>query len=222
MSAAAPSIVPILATPFGVMPLPAAKEHNEALAGVLAARAASDTDPARTANPLCYRSADDLLEWPDSLVQGAGTEILRGMYTVIAATSELTAVQLGSLVPQARCWFTIIRPDGALASRSYPMTSWCAIYCVAAPPPSATRRDSGALRLYETRLGTMFQDASNAALRMPYATCHYAWLPVPGELAVFPAALTHEISLVRAPGELILITMRLRFVAPGQTGFASW
>lgn len=222
MNVTQPTVVPIFATPFGVVPLPAAGRLNPALGVLLAARAAADMDPFRTSNPLCYKSRDDLLDWADPTVQAVAAEILRGIYTVVAAVNTLTEAQLRSFVPQARAWFTILRQDGALAASSYPLTSWCGIYCVAAPPKSTSRRDSGALRLYESRLGTMFADATNSGMRLPYVPGHYAWYPVPGQLAVFPASITHEVGMIRAPGELVLLTMRARFVAPGQTGWATW
>lgn len=222
MNVTVPTVVPIFATPFGVVPLPAAGSLNTTLGALLAARAAADGDPQRGANPLLYRSADDLLDWADPSVQAVAREILRGIYSVVAGVNTFTDAQLRSFAPQARAWFTIIRQDGALAAASYPLTSWCGIYCVAAPAPSASRRDSGVLRLCESRLGTMFADATNSGMSLPYVSGHYAWQPVPGQLAVFPASVTHEIGTIRAPGELVLVTMRVRFVAPGQTGWSKW
>jgi hypothetical protein len=102
------------------------------------------------------------------------------------------------------------------------MTAWCAIYCVTAPSLSDDRPDSGVVRLYESRLGTTFQDASNSVMRIPYSASHYAWRPVAGNLIIFPASLTHEVALLRAAGELVLVTARCRFVAPGQQGFSRW
>ncbi len=222
MKLTAPTVVPILSTPFGVVPVPGAEALNPVLGALLSARAASDRATARTANPFCYQSHDDLLDWPEAPVQTVCREILRGVYTVVAAVNEFDEAQLRSFAPQARAWFTIIRPDGALPGTSYPLTAWCGIYCVAAPEPSATRRDSGALRLYESRLGTMFADATNAAMRIPYTPGHYTWQPVPGQMAVFPAAITHEVALIRSPGNLVLVSLRVRFVAPGQSGWSSW
>jgi hypothetical protein len=115
-----------------------------------------------------------------------------------------------------------VAPDGRVPAAIYPLTAWCGIYCVAAPPPSAMRSDSGVLRLYESRLGTMFADATNAAMQVPFTPGHYSWQPVPGQLAVFPGSLTHEIALVRSPGHLVLVTVRVRFVAPGQQGMTRW
>jgi hypothetical protein len=155
-------------------------------------------------------------------VRQLSAAIFRGVNSVVNVVNDLAEAQLSSFAVQARGWFTIVAPDGRVPATNYPLTAWCGIYCVAAPEASATRRDSGVLRLYESRLGTMFADATNAAMRVPYTPGHYTWRPVPGHLAVFPASLTHEIALVRSPGQLVLVTVRVRFVAPGQTGLARW
>jgi hypothetical protein len=213
--------VPILATPFGIVPLPDAEAENPELAELFAARMRQDGSVPRS-DPLCYRSRDDLLEWPEGPVRRLTAAIFRGVHSVVNAVNEFTEAQLNSLTLQARGWFTIIAPDGRVAAASHPLTAWCGIYCVAAPEPSATRGDSGVLRLYESRLGTMFADATNATMRVPFTPGHYAWRPVPGQMAVFPASLTHEIALVRSPGQLVLVTVRVRFVAKGQQGLSRW
>jgi hypothetical protein len=45
---------------------------------------------------------------------------------------------------------------------------------------------------------------------------------VAGEMVIFPASVTHEIALLRAGGELTLVTARIRFTAPGQRGLGRW
>ncbi len=220
MNATPPLVVPILATPFGVVPLPEAGALNPALTALFTARRAADSAP--QADPLCYRSRDDLLEWPDEPVRTLAGAIFRGVYAVVENVNEFTAAQLHALRLEARGWFTIVKPDGCVPAAAYPLTAWCAIYCVAAPLPSPARADAGALRIYETRLGTMFQDATNSVMKMPYKPSHCSWRPVPGSMAVFPAALTHEIALFRALGEMILVTVRIRFVGPGQQGMPRW
>jgi hypothetical protein len=224
MNGPAPLVVPILATPFGVVPLPDAAAQNDALAALFAARMQADPHGGapKSANPLYYRGRDDLLEWPDDPVRRLAQEIFRGVYAVVSAVNELNADTLRTFKLEARGWFSVVQPDGCIAGTSYPLTSWCVVYCVAAPPPSTTRADSGLLRLYESRLGAMFPDATSAAMRMPYAACHYGWRPVPGQMAMFPASLTHEIAMLRATSPLILVTLRVRFVAPGQTGVGRW
>jgi len=221
MNAAPPIVVPILATPFGVVPLQDAAPLNPALAALFASRM-RDAGGAEQRNPLCYCSRDDLLEWPEDPVRQLAAAILRGVNSVVMAVNDFTEVQLNSFAAQARGWFTVVAPNGHLPANSHPLTAWCGIYCVAAPEPSASRADSGVLRLYESRLGTMFADATSATMRVPFTPGHYSWRPVPGQLAVFPASLTHEIALVRSPGQLVLVTVRVRFVAPGQKGMARW
>ena len=221
MNAPPPLVVPILAIPFGVVSLPNAEALNPALATLFAVRMREDVADQRS-SPYCYHSRDDLLEWPDDPVRRLTAEVLRGLNSVVHALNDFTEAQLESFAVQARGWFTVVAPDGRVPASSYPLTAWCGIYCVAAPEPSATRADSGVLRLFEPRLGTMFADASNAAMRLPFTPGHYTWRPVPGQLAVFPASLTHEIALVRAAGQLVLVTVRLRFVAPGQQGLSRW
>jgi hypothetical protein len=221
MSDAPPNVVPILAVPFGVVSLPDAETQNPALAALFEARSRADRS-AQSQDSFCYRSGDDLLEWPEAPVRQLAAAIFRGVYSVVNSVNDFTEPQLRSLQPQARGWLTIIKPDGCVPAVSYPLTAWCAIYCVAAPQPSATRRDSGVLRLYESRPGTAFTDASTAAMRIPFTPGHHGWRPVPGQLAVFPGALTHEIALVRSEGSLMLVTVRVRFVAPGQQGLSRW
>ena len=123
---------------------------------------------------------------------------------------------------EARAWFTLVRPDGCVPSTSYPNTSWLAVYCVTAPEASKARVDSGVLRLHESRLLTMFQDPTQGGVRLPYRSGHCTWRPVPGEMAVFPAALTHEIALVRSSGMLTLISVRARFVGSGGAWMPPW
>jgi hypothetical protein len=220
MNASPPNVVPILASPLGVLPLPAAQALNPALAEVFTSRMREDRELPQL-SPLCYRSRDDLLERPEEPVRRLATEILGGVYAVVNAVNDFSEVQLRSFQLQARGWFTVVQADGAVPAINYPLAAWCAIYCVAAPEPSATRQDSGILRIYESRFG-MFADATTAAMRLPYKPGHCGVRPVPGQLAVFPASLTHEIALSRSAQPLILATVCVRFVAPGQQGVPRW
>ncbi len=223
MKQASLSIVPIFATPFAVVELPSALQVNAIAAEILARHAAADTAArASGTDPLCYRSSDDLLEWADGPVRQVCAEILRGVWSTVAAVNTLTPEQLKSLSMQSRGWFTIVQPNGCVPATSHTLTAWCGIYCLEAPPASPERADSGVLRLYESRLATMFSDATNSTMRIPYTTAHYTWRPVPGHLAVFPGFLTHEIPLIRSTGPLSLIMVRARFVGPGQEGLSRW
>jgi hypothetical protein len=219
MNTAVPTILPLFSTPFGIVRIPGADQINAAVQRIFAQRSGSERGGE---SAFCYRSTDDLLDWPEASVRQLADEIIRGVYAVVASVCELSDVELRSFKLEARGWFTTIRQDGSVPAASYPLTAWCAVYCVGAPPPSPSRADSGMLRLYESRLGNMFQDATNSAMMIPFKTGHYAWRPVAGELVVFPASLLHEIALLRVAGELTLVTLRLRFIAPGQQGFGRW
>jgi hypothetical protein len=214
-------VVPILAMPFGVVTLPDADALNATIANLFAARVSADEGRPRQ-NPLCYHSPDDLLEWPEDAMRQLSGDLLRGVCSVVGELNEFTEEQFRALDLQARGWFTVIKTDGRVPATNYPLTAWCAIYCVAAPQAPPTRLDSGLLRLYESRPSSMFADASTALMRLPYTPGHHAWRPVPGQMAVFPASLTHEIAPLRSAGELVLVTLRVRFVGPGQQGVGRW
>ena len=219
MNAELPNVVPILAMPLCVAGIPDAERLNPSLCELFAQRMAADS---RAQNPLVFRSTDDLMDWQDPSVRRFEEGVLGAVSSMLDSVNEFTEVQLRSFQLQTRAWFTVVRTNGSVPAASYPLTSWCVIYCVAAPPLIEVRPDSGVVRLYESRLGSIFQDATNSMLRMPYRQSHCSWRPEPGKMVIFPASLTHEIALVRGAGELILVTARLRFVAPGQQGFVRW
>ena len=220
MSAVLPTVMPILATPLGLAAMADAQQLNLALRELFARRAAADRRPAP--NPLRFSSTDDLMDWPDAPVRQVSDGIAGAVYSLVNSVSNLTEAQLRSCKFEMRAWFTIVRTNGSVPAANYPLSAWCVIYCVAAPPPVEDRPDSGVVRLYESRFGSTFQDATNSALRIPYSQSHYSWRPVAGNLVIFPASLTHEVALLRAAGELVLITARCRFTAPGQQGFSRW
>jgi hypothetical protein len=220
MSEAIASVVPILATPLGLAAIPNAQQLNTALRALFARHAAADRRP--QSNPLRFCSTDDLMEWPEPPARQVTDGILGAVYSLVGSVSDLSEAQLRSCKLETRAWFTVVSTNGSVPAANYPLTAWCVIYCVAAPPPVEDRPDSGVVRFYESRLGSTFQDATNSVLRIPYSQSHYSWRPVPGSLVIFPASLTHEIALLRAAGELVLVTVRCRFIAPGQQGFSRW
>jgi hypothetical protein len=220
MTAAPPTIMPILATPLGIATIPDSPQLNSALSELFARRRRADGRPRQ--HLLRFSSTDDLMEWPEPPVRLLAGEIVGAVCSVIGSVSSITEAQLRSFKLETRAWFTVVHTNGSVPAASYPLTSWCAIYCVTAPPLGSDRADSGVVRLYESRLGTTFQDATNAAMRIPYSLSHYAWRPEAGQMVIFPASLTHEVALVRAAGDLVLVTARIRFTAPGQEGFARW
>ena len=218
-----PEVVPLFATPFGVVTLPGARAANAALAAVFAARARppwAAADPGLPAGTV--RSRDDLTEWPEAPVAQLVQEMMAGVTAVAVSLSELGPEQFASLRREARLWFTLIGPNGCVPPHNHPNTSWVAVYCVTAPPPAPARPDSGALRLHEFRPGGMFVDSAQGAARMPYRPGHCTWRPVPGQMAVFPAAITHEIALLRADDPLILVSARVRFAGVDQPWMPPW
>ena len=222
MAAIQTHVVPIFAMPFGVATLPGTEALNPAVATLFAERATPGrADPAYR-QTLTFQSRPDLLDWGDAPVRTLSADIIAGVLSAARAINEFTDEKFASFQVQARAWYTIVHADGCVPSRNYPNAAWCAIYCVAAPPESTTRFDSGVLRLHDSTRPTMFSDATTSTALLPYRPAHNTWRPVPGQVAVFPAALTHEIALLRAAGELVLITALVRFVAPGQTGMPWW
>ena len=223
VSSAVPHVVPIFATPFGVVTVPEAQALNPALAALFEEHATRESRAAgASSSPLAFRSRDDLLDWPEKPLRQAMRGILSGVSGVAASISEFSAEQFAALRLQARAWFTVVRRDGCVPPTNYPNSSWLGVYCVAAPPPSDSRFDSGMLRLHECRPGTSFQDATYGGLRLPYRPSHCNWPPVPGQMAVFPAAITHEIAMVRGGGELVIVSVRVRFVASEQAWMPPW
>jgi hypothetical protein len=215
-------VLPIFATPLGVLTLPGGAEMNGTLGALFIARSvpawrAPEASPAHT-----FHGREDLTAWTDAPVRQLLEEMLAGVTSVAMAVSELTTEQMTGLRREARCRFSVIGGDGYVAPHSHPNTSWAAIYCVAAPPASPSRQDSGVLRLHEFRPGGMFMDSVQATSRMPYRSGHCVWRPVPGQMAVFPATITHEIALLRADSPLILVTARVRYVGPDQPWMPPW
>jgi hypothetical protein len=68
----------------------------------------------------------------------------------------------------------------------------------------------------------MFLDATNWQLRAPFSVTHYVWRPVPGQMAVFPASILHEVALNRTGGDLLLVTARMRFAHRDQQAQPPW
>lgn len=220
MRAGEPTVVPILAIPLGRVTLEGADTINTALAEHVDVRRA--LEGVRAPNPRVYRSADDLFERAEPAVRQLAAELVRGATAIITSINELSEDEFRALRLEVRGWFTHIAQHGCVPAANHPLSAWCALYCIKAPLPSPQRQDSGAIRFYQSGFGTMLQDASNAQLRMPFVTGHYTWRPSAGEMVVFPAATLHEVALLHAPGELVLASARLRFIAPGQEGLSRW
>jgi hypothetical protein len=216
------SLVPIFATPFAVISLPETADLNPVLASLFRRRTTeSDRDPGVPRDPLCFRSREDLLEWQDEPVARLRREILGGLCAAVMEANLYTDSEFDALRIQVRARFILVRPNGSIPAASVPLASWCAVYCVAAPPVAAARADSACLRLY-VRQGPMFFDAANWRLRPPFGTGHHLWQPLPGQMAVFPASSLHEVALNRSDADLVLVTARARFAHAGQEEMPPW
>jgi hypothetical protein len=218
-----PTIQPLFATPFATVPIEGAAELNPVLAPLFTGRATPEyRDPGAPPDPLCFRGREDLFNWENEAVRYLQGQMLLGICEFVMAVNRYSEGDFRALSLQARARFWIVRPDGSLPARSAPMASWYAFYCVSAPTVSSGRVDSGALRLYAVRDGTMFMDAANWRLREPYSGAHHVWRPVPGQMAVFPASMLHEVALNRTAGDLVIVTARVRFTHAAQVALPPW
>jgi hypothetical protein len=216
-------VMPIFAAPLAIATLAQAPAFNPPLAALLAARTTDEwRDPKWPPDGTSFRSRDNLCDWPDEPLQQALRAMLGAVREAVASISDFSAAEFAALRLEARAWFTRIGADGYVAPASYPNCSWLAVYCVTAPAPSATRFDSGVLRLLESRNGSSFQDASHGGLRLPYRPSHVTWRPVAGQLAAFPASITHEVAALRAGGMLTLLCARVRFLAGDKAWMPPW
>jgi hypothetical protein len=212
MTSAVPTLVPIFATPFALVSIGGPADLNAALATLILSRATEEyRDPSAQHDPLCFRGREDFFEWDSEAVAQLRWEMLGGVSGTALAANCYPDAEFNALVVQARARFAIVRPNGGMPGTTAPMASWCAVYCIAAPPPTPARADSAALRLYAVRHASMFLDATNCQLRAPFSVTHYVWRPVPGQMAVFPASILHEVALNRAAEDLLLVTARVRF-----------
>ena len=217
------SVNPLFAVPFISALLPGAQALNPALLSLVGTRATeTHRDGQLKSDPLCFRSREDLFEWPEPAAASLCSQLLGAVCQAVMAANTLSAAEFDGLSVQARARFVIVRRNGALPAASVPLASWCALYCVAVPARSPSRADSAAVRLYETRLANMFLDASNSHLRPPFTPGHQVWHPVPGEIAVFPASIMHEVALNRGDSDLVLVAARLRFAQPQTEALPPW
>ena len=212
----------VFATPFAVVPCEAPAALHAALTSLFLSRATEEyRDTALPPDAHCFRSREDLFDWPSEPVAHLRQVMLRGVCATVMAATRYTEAEFNGLRLHVRGRFAVVRPDGCIPASTAPMASWYALYCIAAPPPPPARADSGVLRLYAIR-PNMFTDASNYELRAPYAGSHQVWRPVPGQMAVFPASILHEVALNRTDGNLLLALARVRFAHGGQTALPPW
>ena len=72
MSSPAPHVVPIFATPFGVVTVPEAQALNPVLAALFLERASRESGtPGASSGALAFRSRDDLVDRPEEPLRTA-------------------------------------------------------------------------------------------------------------------------------------------------------
>jgi hypothetical protein len=219
MTAPVMTITPIFATPFAAVAMNGTEALNAALTSLFSERTTEEyRDRTTPPDSLCFRSREDVFEWPDSAAAQLRLRMLAGICDVAMAANVCSEAEFRGLGVQARARFTIVRPDGCIPAATAPMASWFALYCVAAPAVAPSQTNNGMLRLFATRNAQMFIDAANYKLRPPFDTSHQVWRPQPGHMAVFPGTMLHEVVLNRSDQSLILVGARVRFARYDEAG----
>jgi len=206
--------VPVFATPFAAVNTGAQSDFNARLAALCESRRIASAVAVEPQDPLRFRGRDDLLESADIAAVEFRRLVLGNASRVIAELSN-DAAAFARLRIQARAWCSIVQRNGHVPAQHFPNASWLAVYCVQAGESEVGFKSAGVLRLYERRLGSMHRDASTSALKSPFGYGNHTWSPVPGWMALFPAYLPHEVSVVRSATSLILVFAMMRFVDAG-------
>lgn len=196
--------VPLFATPFTAVNTGAPGDFNTRLASLCESQRSA---PARPGEP------DDFLDSADATAGELKRLILGYATTAVARLCNDTA-EFAKLHIQARGWCSIVPRNGHVPAQHFPSAAWLAVYCVQAGEPDAGQKSAGVLRLYERRLGSIYRDASTWELQSPYRYGNHTWTPVPGWMALFPAHVPHEVSVVRSDAALILVFAMIRFIDP--------
>jgi hypothetical protein len=208
--------VPLFATPFTAVNTGVNRHFNERLASLCESQRAM---PGLARDPLHFQSGEDFLDSSDATAVELRSVILGHASAVVAGLISIGAAEFARLYIQARGWCSIVQRNGHVAAQHFSGASWLAVYCVQAGESDAEFKGAGVLRLYERRLASMFRDASTGELKSPFRYGNHTWSPAPGWMALFPAHLPHEVSVVRSSTPLILVFAKIRFVdASAQDG----
>ena len=212
-SAGQSGTVPLFATPFAAVNTGGDSHFNARLANLCESQRAVPRPPGDAPrDPLHFRGRDDLLDSADATAGELKRLILGQASIVIAGLNSIDAAEFARLHIQARGWCSIVQPNGHVPAQHFSSASWLAVYCVQAGESDAGFKSAGVLRLYERRLGSIYRDASNSELNSPYRYGNHTWSPVPGWMALFPAHVPHEVSVVRSVTSLILVFAMIRFM----------
>jgi hypothetical protein len=205
--------VPLFSIPFTAVNTGADKHFNARLASLCESQRSAPGPPDNSSrDPLHFHSRDDFLESADATAVELRRLILGQASTVVAGLNSIGAAEFGKLLIQARGWSSIVQRNGHVPAQHFPGASWLAVYCAQAGESDAGFKSAGVLRLYERRLDSIYRDASTWELKSPYRYGNHTWSPVPGSMALFPAHVPHEVSVVRSVTPLILVFAMIRFM----------
>lgn len=205
--------VPLFATPFAAVSTGAGRDFNARLVSLCEAQRSAPglpADPPR--DPLHFRGRDDFLDSADASAGELKRLILGQASNVVANLSSIEVAEFAKLRIQARGWCSIVQRNGHVPAQHFPDAAWLAVYCVQAGEAEAGFKSAGVLRLYERRLESIYRDASTWGLKSPYRYGNHTWSPAPGWMALFPAHVPHEVSVVRSVTSLILVFAMIRFM----------
>jgi len=205
--------VPLFATPFAAANTGADRDFNARLASLCESQRSVPELPGNPSrDPLHFRGRDDLLDSDDATAGELKRLVLGQASTIVAGLSSIDTAEFAKLHIQARGWCSIVQSNGHVPAQHFPSAGWLAVYCAQAGESEAGFKSAGVLRLYERRLGSIYRDASTWELKSPYRYGNHTWTPVPGWMALFPAHVQHEVSVVRSVTSLILVFAMIRFM----------
>jgi hypothetical protein len=200
----------LFATPFATANIGADRAFNVRLVSWCESqRSAAAATGNASRDPLHFRGHDDFLDAPEA---GELRRLILGQASVVVAGMTNDTAEFARLHIQARGWCSIVQPNGHVPAQHFPGAAWLAVYCAQAGESEAGFKSAGVLRLYERRLGSIYRDASTWELKPPYRYGNHTWTPVPGWMALFPAHVPHEVSVVRSTTALILVFAMIRFM----------
>jgi hypothetical protein len=186
------------AVPLGEARLTACDRLNRELEALFLAR---ETDEYRNPTPThvpqqeMFESRFNLFRWPEDCVRELRSFVLDCVAQTVIQTSNVQPEELARLQMHNHTWYHVTRYAGSFVAHNHPLASWSAVYCVRSGERLADRRESGVLRLMDTRLGAdAYLDAANRRLRAPFALNAREMRLEAGQVVVFPSYVFHEVT----------------------------
>jgi hypothetical protein len=151
--------------------------------------------PSHTPQAETFESRFNLFRWPEACVQELRSFMLDSVARAVLETSALRPEALAGMQIRNHTWFHVTRYAGSFVAHNHPLASWSAVYCVRAGERVADQPGSGVLRFLDTRAGADgFLDATNRALKAPFALKPRELRLEEGQIVIFPSYTFHEVS----------------------------